>query len=584
MPADQRAPKTPIAIGLTSLALAGLLATPPAAAEIKTITATGEYRMGDNDTRTDAKRLALLDAKRLALEQAGTYLESVTEVKNLKVSRDELNAYTAGIVEVTELDTKDVLDGATHIIRVGVTTKIDTDVVWQQIDGIRKNEEAKSQLLRLQTERDELRKELEAKTRELSATKDKLKVQETVRQRTVVLNRADVNGLLAEAQSLLYKMEFSSDGKLLESKPTKEEQVKARKLIERAITLEPSHPEPHYLLGLLLGMEGDRAGAIREFKEAVALIPKNQERGESWFAVGYYHSSLGRTLLETGDLLGAIAEYREVIRVNPVNDLGYIMLSLVLRKAGDRDAADHVSRQGSIISLRHRLSLAPLDASDRFHLAEALFKEGLLTEAIPELRETLRLDPNHLDAHYFLGLALKKKGDMAGAATEFRACLRITPDNFLISYELAQALEALGNKKAAIKEYRASVQYNPNMAEAHYHLAKLLYEAGDLREAIEEYRAAVELEPAEASYHFEFSHALQKAKNYEGAISELRTYLFLEPDRFLAQYMLAETLYSHGPKEQAREEFRNYLKMVPDTPENQKEIQRARAILKAIGK
>ncbi len=27
--------------------------------------------MGDNDTRTDAKRLALLNAKRLALEQAG---------------------------------------------------------------------------------------------------------------------------------------------------------------------------------------------------------------------------------------------------------------------------------------------------------------------------------------------------------------------------------------------------------------------------------------------------------------------------------------------------------------------------------
>lgn len=28
---------------------------------------------GDNDTRTDEKRPALLDAKRLALEQAGTY-------------------------------------------------------------------------------------------------------------------------------------------------------------------------------------------------------------------------------------------------------------------------------------------------------------------------------------------------------------------------------------------------------------------------------------------------------------------------------------------------------------------------------
>ncbi|MGH8694473.1 MAG: hypothetical protein ACREVM_09645, partial [Burkholderiales bacterium] len=51
-------------------------------AEIRTITATGEYRMGDKDTRTDAKRLALLDAKRLALEQAGTHIESITQVQN----------------------------------------------------------------------------------------------------------------------------------------------------------------------------------------------------------------------------------------------------------------------------------------------------------------------------------------------------------------------------------------------------------------------------------------------------------------------------------------------------------------------
>lgn len=80
--------------------LVSLLASGYVAAEVRTITVIGEYRMGDNDTRADAKRLALLDAKRLALEQAGTYLESLTEAKNLQVSGDELRAYTAGIVEV----------------------------------------------------------------------------------------------------------------------------------------------------------------------------------------------------------------------------------------------------------------------------------------------------------------------------------------------------------------------------------------------------------------------------------------------------------------------------------------------------
>lgn len=95
--------------------------------------ATGEYSMGDNDTRTDAKRLALLDAKRLALERAGTYIESITEVKNLALAKEEIRAYTAGIVEVVELATRTVLEGHTTVIRVDVTAKIDTDTIGRQI-------------------------------------------------------------------------------------------------------------------------------------------------------------------------------------------------------------------------------------------------------------------------------------------------------------------------------------------------------------------------------------------------------------------------------------------------------------------
>src|SRR5437016_13807568 len=108
-----------------------LLSVSNADAEIRTITATGEYRMGDNDSRSDAKRLALLDAKRLALEQAGTYIESITEVENFDLSKEEIRAYTAGIVEVVEQPTRTTMEGATTVVRVDVTVKIDTDVVMR---------------------------------------------------------------------------------------------------------------------------------------------------------------------------------------------------------------------------------------------------------------------------------------------------------------------------------------------------------------------------------------------------------------------------------------------------------------------
>src|SRR5574341_2609231 len=129
-----------VSTGLAVLAIWIWLAPAAAATEVRTLTATGEYRMGDNDTKTDAKRLALLDAKRQALEQVGTYLEGVTEVKNLRVTKDEIRSYTAGIVEVVEQATRTTLEGETTVVRVDVTVKVDTAVVTRQLGELRKNE------------------------------------------------------------------------------------------------------------------------------------------------------------------------------------------------------------------------------------------------------------------------------------------------------------------------------------------------------------------------------------------------------------------------------------------------------------
>ena len=66
-------------------------AEPPSPSEnARTVTAAGEYRMSDYDTRNDAIRLAVEAAKKDALEQVATYLESVTEVRDMDVTRDDI--------------------------------------------------------------------------------------------------------------------------------------------------------------------------------------------------------------------------------------------------------------------------------------------------------------------------------------------------------------------------------------------------------------------------------------------------------------------------------------------------------------
>lgn len=67
--------------------------------EVIVVEATGSYLMGDRDTRTQARRLALEQAKRNALEQAGTRLESLSRVENFELKRDEIITKAAGTIK-----------------------------------------------------------------------------------------------------------------------------------------------------------------------------------------------------------------------------------------------------------------------------------------------------------------------------------------------------------------------------------------------------------------------------------------------------------------------------------------------------
>jgi len=79
--------------------------------EIKEIVSEGHYNMGDGETPSVAESRALLNAKRIALEQAGTYVESYSKVKNFQLTEDEVKVLASGTIEVTILDKKTTIVG-----------------------------------------------------------------------------------------------------------------------------------------------------------------------------------------------------------------------------------------------------------------------------------------------------------------------------------------------------------------------------------------------------------------------------------------------------------------------------------------
>lgn len=77
----------------------------------KTIEVEHVYQLGDSDSRSGAVRLCYAEAERKALEQAGMYMESRTEISNFALQKDEVFSFTAAVLQVERLGDDVRLEG-----------------------------------------------------------------------------------------------------------------------------------------------------------------------------------------------------------------------------------------------------------------------------------------------------------------------------------------------------------------------------------------------------------------------------------------------------------------------------------------
>ena len=82
------------------LGLVLALSLPLASAAPRTVTATGEYTMGEAETLSVARERALEDAKRNAAEQVGIYVTSASTVENHELTQDTVTTMTATFLQL----------------------------------------------------------------------------------------------------------------------------------------------------------------------------------------------------------------------------------------------------------------------------------------------------------------------------------------------------------------------------------------------------------------------------------------------------------------------------------------------------
>jgi len=127
-------------------------------AEIKIFEKEVEEVVGRDQSQEQVEAFALQKAKRLAVEDAGTYISSLSVVQNYQLTKYETTALASGVVQAKIVGTPsaEVKDGAVHI-RVKSRIQVDTSVLDRQIEEILKE---KGTLKKLEEERQKV-KELE---------------------------------------------------------------------------------------------------------------------------------------------------------------------------------------------------------------------------------------------------------------------------------------------------------------------------------------------------------------------------------------------------------------------------------------
>ena len=142
---------------LTLLAFLFILQIPKGFTQnVDTLYASYKYIMGDNDTKAEAKQLCFMEAKRLCLEQAGTYIESQVTVENYQVTHDEINTYAAAFVQVEIVSEEIEHLGETFAIHTTVRAVVDPADMQAYIAQVKSDVAVEKELQQKEQERQTL--------------------------------------------------------------------------------------------------------------------------------------------------------------------------------------------------------------------------------------------------------------------------------------------------------------------------------------------------------------------------------------------------------------------------------------------
>jgi len=273
-------------------------------------------------------------------------------------------------------------------------------------------------------------------------------------------------------------------------------------------------PDFYFLKGSAQRANGDFAGALQSFQQAVAKDPRFLP---ALLAMAETNAALGKHVQSMEDLqqarkldpdallvlrhliMEAMRAGREPVAVEAARDLQqkstdpddqFLIASVLL---------EHQDYEGAGKLLEPYAEQHPQNAKAQLGLGMVYYNELRYSDARKALDHALELDPNLGDAEYYLALTAIKEGQGAEAIPHLERVVRAKPQNADAWFQLGSQYIDAGNLDKAETALERAANLDPSNPTVEYNLGLILSKLGRQEEASKHMARYQELLKAERS-------------------------------------------------------------------------------------
>jgi adenylate cyclase len=284
---------------------------------------------------------------------------------------------------------------------------------------------------------------------------------------------------------------------------TKNGNLRAREMFEKAIALAPNYADAYarlglnYYLGYVLAFnaEPDALERARHAEQQASALDDS---------VPVVHTTLAYIYKLKGQNDQALTQAQRAIVLDPNYTYGYLCLADILNNQGKSSEA--------LVAVKKAMRLDPRnDALYQWQQGLAYTQLGRWKEAIPAFKGSLALRPDQIWAHVYLAIDYYNLGELGAARSETAQVERfadLTPNSAVGYQALAFALGNQGKPVAALAAAEKGARVDPQNRDGLFQRGLFYNRLARWDESVSALQRYVGLSPNELSLNEIWSHAL----------------------------------------------------------------------------